>query len=465
MSDQDTIAAVATPPGVSAVAIIRISGMRSFDIARRCFAPVHRNNEPQTALLRRGWIVDPQNGEKIDDALAVHFRSPKSHTGEDLVEFQMHGGAGVVASCLALVLRLGARLAQPGEFTKRAFMNGRLDLTQAEAVADLINAESERASKAAAHRLAGGVGAQLRALRSDLLDRLVEIEAHLDYPDEVVEPSVTALSTTLAQHRARLDALLSGAGAARVLRDGIECVIAGPPNAGKSSLLNALLQAERAIVSDVPGTTRDIIEDRVAVDGVVLRLRDTAGLRHTTDAIEAEGVSRARRAIGDAQLVIAVIDASKAIGPDDRIALQQTAGTPRIVLANKLDCGSHGLDELQASTRQNRAGEQHGADLLITGSVLWPETILELRRAIAQLGWGGGLDGSHALVANARQIEALTRARESLAHAQATLDQHHPIDLLSADLRDALAAYGEVSGDTVTQQVLDGIFSRFCVGK
>ncbi|HEV2879200.1 MAG TPA: tRNA uridine-5-carboxymethylaminomethyl(34) synthesis GTPase MnmE [Candidatus Eremiobacteraceae bacterium] len=467
MSDMDTIAAVATPPGVSAVAIIRISGNRSVDIGRASFSPLHRAGQEawsdrvpvgrdRTARLHRGWITDPDSGEKIDDALAVRFHAPTSYTGEDLVELHVHGGAGVVATCLSLVVRLGARLAGPGEFTKRAFLNGRLDLAQAEAVADLIAAESERASKAAAHRLAGGVGAELRKLRSELLDRLVEIEAHLDYPDEVPEPDTAMLAASVRGQLQTVEQLLAGSGAARVLRDGIDCVIAGPPNAGKSSLLNALLQAERAIVSDIPGTTRDIVEDRVVVEGVVLRLRDTAGLRRTTDTIEAEGVTRAQRAISGAQLVIAVIDASKELGADDEAALELTAGTTRIVLGNKLDIGSRGLDALRM---------RDGKDVFVAGSVHWPDTIRELREAIARLGWGGALDGSRALVANARHIEALTRARESLSHAEKTLAQALPIDLVSTDLRGAVAAYGEVTGDTVTEEVLDGIFARFCVGK
>ena len=268
------------------------------------------------------------HGDRIDDALAAHFFAPRSFTGEDLVELHVHGGAGVISSCLTVVLRLGARLAAPGEFTKRAFLNGRIDLAQAEAVADLIAAESERAAKAAAHRLAGEVGASLRAVREQLLDRLVEIEAHVDYPDEVAQPDVVALGAALAMQHERVCALLSGSRGARILRDGIACVIAGPPNAGKSSLLNALLQAERAIVSEVPGTTRDVIEDRIVVDGVVLRLFDTAGLRTTSDRIEAEGVTRAGRAIDTAELVIAVIDGSQKLDANAETALEQTKDVP-----------------------------------------------------------------------------------------------------------------------------------------
>ncbi len=429
MNDPDTIAAIATPPGVGAVAIIRISGDRAFSIAQSCFVPLRPRDTAPAALLLRGWIVDPDSREKIDDALAVRFPGPHSYTGDDLVEFHVHGGAGVVASCLALVLRLGARLAQPGEFTKRAYLNGRIDLAQAEAVADLIAAESERASKAAALRLAGSLGSRLRALRGDLLDRLVEIEAHVDYPDEVPEPDAARLAACVHAQTEELALILAGAGAAQVLRDGIECVIAGPPNAGKSSLLNALVDAERAIVSGLPGTTRDIIEERVAVDGVVLRLRDTAGLRAAADAIEAEGVTRARAAIRDAQLVIAVIDASRELGPEDRLALEQTAAVPRIVLANKLDLGSLGLVELRSKLRLAPDGQATVPDIVVEGSVLWPATIAALRKAVARLGWGGSLDGSRALVANGRQIEALTRAREALAQAQATLAQARPLDL------------------------------------
>jgi tRNA modification GTPase len=461
MSVPDTIAAIATPPGVSAVAIVRISGPRAHDIANACFTRRAAALQPRQGQLVRGWLHDPHTNERLDDALAAFFVRPRSFTGEDLAELHLHGGAGIVAACLALVLRLGARLAGPGEFSQRAFVNGRMDLAQAEAVADLIAAESELAAKAAAHRLAGGVGGALQALRAELLDRLVEIEAHLDYPEEVDAPDATRLADCIRAQSATVCDMLAGSGQARVLRDGIACVIAGPPNAGKSSLLNALLQAERAIVSDTPGTTRDVIEDRVVIDGVVLRLFDTAGLRATADPIEAQGVLRAGRAIGDAELVITVIDGSRQLDRDGESAIAKTADRCRILFVNKLDLGTLGLQDVQAKFPS--VARNGGA--LVAGSVMWPQTIADAKQAIALLGWGGVMDGNRALVANARQIESLTRAQEALAHALATIENAHPIDLLSSDLRDAAAAYGEVTGDTVTQEVLNGIFSRFCVGK
>jgi len=455
MMSADTIAAVATPPGVSAIAIVRISGPGARAIAAKCFDPA-RGGALRAAHARRGWVRDPATSARTDDALALLFPAPNSYTGEDVVELHVHGGAGVVASALAHVVAAGARLAAPGEFTRRAFVNGKLDLAQAEAVADLIDAQSRQAAAAAAARLEGALGRALREMREALSARLVELEAHVDYPDEVREPDAAAFAAIVTAQAARVDALLAGSGAARALRDGLECVIAGPPNAGKSSLLNALLDAERAIVSDIPGTTRDIVEDRFAVDGVVLRLRDTAGLRVTADSIEAEGVARARRAIGTAELVIVVLDGSQPLGPDAREALASTAGRVRIVLRNKLDLGDAGADLSQERDR----------DLHIAGSVRWPQTIAQTRAAIARLGWGGDVIAANAaLVANARQIESLTRAREALTHAQATLDSRAPIDLLAGDLRAAIAAYGEVTGETVIEEVLDGIFSRFCVGK
>ena len=452
----ETVAAIATPPGVSAVAIVRISGARAREIACACFEPV-RGGELRNAHARRGWVRDPATGARTDDALALLFAAPHSYTGEDVVELHVHGGAGVVAAVLAHVLAAGARLAAPGEFTRRAFINGKLDLAQAEAVADLIDAQSRQAAAAAAARLEGSLGRALRELREQLSARLVEIEAHVDYPDEVPEPAAGAIAETVREQLARLEPLLAGAGAARALRDGIDCVIAGPPNAGKSSLLNALVEAERAIVSHLPGTTRDIVEDRVAVDGVVLRLRDTAGLRSTQDAIEAEGVARARRAIGAAELIIVVLDASQALSADARETLRASAGRPRIVLLNKCDLGDAGARDFKRSEQANNA---------IEGSVRRAETIAAVRSEIARLGWGGGaIAANTALVANARQLEALTRAREALEHARATLDDRAPFDLVAIDLRAAMAAYGEVTGQTVTEEVLDGIFSRFCVGK
>lgn len=412
--------------------------------------------------MRRGWVRDPRSGSRIDDALAVAFPAPNSYTGEDVVELHVHGGAGVVGSVLLALYTSGARAAEAGEFTRRAFVNGRLDLAQAEAVADLIGAESRLAAKAAAMRLEGAVGRRLRELRDRLLAVLVEIEAHVDYPDEVEAPDAARIDSTLRAQRALVGELLAGAGAAQALRDGLDCVIAGPPNAGKSSLLNALLEAERAIVSDIPGTTRDVIEDRVAVDGVVLRLRDTAGLRATMDVIEGLGVERARAAIARAELVLLVIDGSRPLGQDERAALEATSAPPRIVLANKADLGDAGAREL----RTLLASSQDADDDLIAGSVRDAACVARVRAAIARVGWGGGvIDGNAALVASLRQAEALARASASLGHALETIDGGYPVDLLAADLRAAVGAYGEVTGETVTADVLDGIFSRFCVGK
>ncbi len=442
--------------------MLRISGPGARAIGAACFRPL-RPDPLEPRSLRRGVVHDPITAERLDDALAAVFVAPHSYTGEDVVELYVHGGSGVVAACLTAVLKSGARLAAPGEFTRRAFVNGRIDLAQAEAVADVINAQTRLAAKAAAGRLEGSLGRALRDLRAELTARLVEIEAHVDYPDEVPPPELRALCGCLRAQKDRVAAYLAGAGAAQALRDGIDCVIAGPPNAGKSSLLNGLLDAERAIVSEVPGTTRDIVEDRLAVDGVILRLKDTAGLRATADRIEAEGVARAQRAIADAALVIVVIDISKPLEDDERTAISQTLGLSRIVLGNKQDLGDAGLQQLHAAVGQERASEPA---VLIAGSVWRRETIDEVRSAVAYLGWGGAtLDASTALIANGRQIEALARAGEALDAALETIEAHLPIDLLSGDLRAAVAAYGELTGQAVSEEIIDGIFSRFCVGK
>jgi tRNA modification GTPase len=459
----DTIAAVATPPGTAAVAIVRISGPAAFAVAESCFTP-SKPGAWRAGLMRRGWVRDPISGDALDDALAVAFFAGRSYTGEDSVELHVHGGPGVVSACLSIVLTSGARLASPGEFTRRAFENGRIDLAQAEAVADLIGAESRLAAKAAAARLEGAAGRSLREMRAELFARLVEIEAHVDYPDEVPAPDTAVIAESISAQRAKIAALLAGSGAARALRDGIDCVIAGPPNAGKSSLLNALVDADRAIVSDVPGTTRDIVEDRVAIDGVILRLRDTAGLRATTDVIESEGVARARAAIDGAEVVILVVDGSRPMESDERVAIDLTAGRPRIALCNKADLGDAGASALAAAILSSGALEDRSP--FIHGSVHHPATIQAVRDAVARLGWGGSaIDANAALVANGRQIEALARAAEALDHAAATAAEGRPIDLLSGDLAAAVSALGEVTGESVTAQVLDGIFARFCVGK
>lgn len=414
--------------------------------------------------MRRGSVFDPRTGDRLDDALAVAFWGPRSYTGEDIVELHVHGGAGVAAACLQAVLENGARLAAPGEFTRRAFSNRRMDLAQAEAVADLINAESRLAARAAAVRLEGALGRRLRLLRTELLDRLVEIEAHIDYPDEVEPPDTRAVGACVDSQFDAVTALLTDAGSGRTLREGVTCVIAGPPNAGKSSLLNALAQSERAIVAPTPGTTRDIIEERIAIDGVIVHLRDTAGLRAARDPVEIEGVLRARAAIDTAALAICVLDGSQRFGEDERIAIEATAVSPRIILCNKADLGCDGADAFELDHPSlARDGESHS---FVRGSVLDAATIEAVRRAIARISWGGGIiDAGKALVANARQIDALARAAEALAHARSTIAEQQPIDLLSGDLSAAVAAYGEVTGETVTEEVLDGIFARFCVGK
>ncbi|MBC5826337.1 MAG: tRNA uridine-5-carboxymethylaminomethyl(34) synthesis GTPase MnmE, partial [Candidatus Eremiobacteraeota bacterium] len=458
----DTIVAVATPPGVGAVAMLRISGHGAQAAMSACFCP-YRSGRFTAATLRRGELLHPQTGERLDDAMAVLFFAPRSYTGEDVAELHVHGGAGVVASCLAAVLTTGARLAEPGEFTRRAFQNGRMDLAQAEAVADLINAESRLAAKAAAARLEGSLGRALRALRDELTAWLVEIEAHVDFPDEVPSPPSAALGDCIAAQRGRIAALLAESGPAKALRDGISCVIAGPPNAGKSSLMNALLDAERAIVSHIPGTTRDIVEDRVAVDGVVLQLRDTAGLRIAADEIEAEGIHRARKAIAQATLVLLVIDGSQQLNRDGLAALAATSGMTRIVLCNKSDLGTSGLESVREAAIHGCAANR---TKVMSGSVRDRRTIDAVRSDIAALGWGGGIvDPQATLVANSRQVEALTRAQEALTSAAATVAADLPIDLVSLDLRVALAACAQLTGEAVDEAVLDGIFARFCVGK
>ena len=416
------------------------------------------------ARMRRGALVDPVSGARLDDALAVGFWAPYSYTGEDVVELHVHGGAGVAQSCLQAVLAAGARLAQAGEFTRRAFCNGRMDLAQAEAVADLISAETRLAARAASARASGELGKRLASFRADVLARLVEIEAAVDYPDEVAAPDVRAIARSIDDQRSAIRGLLAGSHFGRVLREGVVCTIAGPPNAGKSSLLNALVRSDRAIVSTQPGTTRDVVEERFVIEGVVVHARDTAGLRATADPIEAEGVIRARAAIAESALCVCVVDGAADIGADAVAALDATASVPRIVFVNKADLGRAGADALVRERPEIAAATPVSA--FVHGSARDAATIDAIRAAIATLSWGGGLiDAGRALVVNARQIDALTRAGEALAHARATIDAGLPFDLLSGDLRAAAAAYGEVTGETVTEEVLDGIFARFCVGK
>lgn len=401
-----------------------------------------------------GEVLDA-GGAVIDRGLALAMDGPRSATGEDVVELHVHGSPVVVRETLRALLHAGAHAAGPGEFTRRAFLNGKLDLSAAEAVADVIEAESRAGVRAAQANLAGALRAEVQAASRGLAEVLEELAGAVDYPDEVPEPPAERVRATVDAVDAALEGLAGDWERGRVVREGLALAIVGPPNAGKSSLLNALLGEDRAIVSEIPGTTRDAIEERFAVDGVLVRVIDTAGLRHSDDPIERIGIERTRRALAAATVALVVVDGSRPLGADARAVLAETRSRPRVVFFNKSDLGTAGYE----------ARETAEADAL-SGSVYREETLRALRAAIARAGWGGEtLDLARPHLASARQAGAVARAREALAEARSTLNAGAPLDLVAPDLLAAIAALDEITGAAATEAVLDGVFARFCIGK
>jgi tRNA modification GTPase len=430
---------------------VRCSGPDARAVAARVF----RAREPlRDRVATYGEIVDALGGV-IDRGLALAMDAPRTVTGEDVVELHVHGSPVVARETLRALLHAGARAAGPGEFTRRAFVNGKLDLSAAEAVADVIEAESRAAARAAQANLAGGLRAAVESARAELSAVLEELAGAIDYPDEVPEPPRERVRAVADRVDARLGALVHDCERWRLVREGLSLAIVGPPNAGKSSLLNALLGEERAIVSEIPGTTRDVIEEAFAIGGVPVRVLDTAGLRASDDTVERIGIDRARRALGAVAVALVVVDGSRPLDADARAVLAQTRGRDRVVLFNKRDLGAAAYDA--------RDPEERDA---LCGSVFAAETLDEVRTAIARAGWHGervDLDRPH--LSSARQADAVARGREALLQARETLDAGEPVDLVAPALLAASAALAEITGAAATEAVLDGVFARFCIGK
>ena len=436
---QDTIAAVSTPPGEGAVALIRISGPDAAAILGRIF-------HPKIPLPRRaihGQIVE--DGAVVDQVLVTLFQNPASYTGEDMVEIGCHGGIMLAAHILEIVLRNGARAAEPGEFTQRAFLNGKLDLTQAEAVMDLISAKTPLAMRAAAEQLQGRLGDEISGIRADILETVAHLEAWIDFPEEGIDPATgTLLLENISSCISRIERLLSTAESGRVLREGVRVAIVGRPNVGKSSLLNRLLGMERAIVSPVPGTTRDTIEESACLRGILFRLTDTAGLRETGDPVEREGVDRALRIIEQADLVLHILDASAEFNEPE---LRER----EILVANKCDLLPPGA---QLPDNIVRVSAKSGDGL--------PELVATMIRETC----GRHLTSGQSLAAvNARHKTLLESAAGSLRIAAALVRAAEPPELPAIELRAALESVGQIIGTADTEEILGEIFGRFCIGK
>ncbi|MBI3089607.1 MAG: tRNA uridine-5-carboxymethylaminomethyl(34) synthesis GTPase MnmE [Candidatus Tectomicrobia bacterium] len=458
---EGTIAAIATPRGEGGIGIVRLSGPAAAAIARRLFRAA--GNAQLASLpshhLRHGYIVDPDTQERIDEVMLAPMLAPRSYTREDVVEIHCHGGTLVQQRILRLLLASGARPARPGEFTQRAFLNGRLDLAQAEAVAEIIAARSEAALRSALSVLDGELSRAVAASREDVLGILVILEASVDFPDEELEileqEELVARADAAAQ---RLRALLAQVERGRLLRDGVRTAIVGRPNVGKSSLLNALLLRDRAIVHETPGTTRDVIEDWLTVRGVALRLLDTAGMRSSADAVEQLGVERSRAALESAELVLLVLDGAAPLLDADRDLAGRLAGRRAILVLNKCDLPRQASD---AEAQALLAGAPLARVSALRRSGL--EELCDLIAAQAADGGGGEAEG--ALVTRERQRAALAAAAEALAQGRASLAAGLSGEFAAADLQACLGFLGEITGETCRADVLDKIFAEFCIGK
>ena len=455
----DTIAAISTPPGPGAIGILRLSGRSAVRIAEQCFKPLGPKSLPEhpPRSLVYGSLLD-SGGQPIDRVLCTYSLSPSSYTGEDTAEFHCHGSPMVLSLGLEALFAAGARQAGPGEFTRRAFLNGRLDLAQAEAVGDLLEARSREGARHAAGQLAGALSRRIGVIYSTLVDVMAHFHAVLDYPDEDIDPfRLEELDHALRVQAEELSALLSTCGRGKLLRNGVPCAIVGRPNAGKSSLLNAMLGWERAIVTDVPGTTRDTVEERCELGGVPLRLIDTAGLRDTDDPVEKLGVERSRKAMEEAGLIFAVVDMSADLTAEDREMLQavEETGKPWIFVASKKDL-----------VKNSRSIGLVGGDTpSVEVSALTGEGLDELGKLVADLFPREETVPYGQLLTNTRQEEAAGRALGAVRRAREALEAGFTPDALLTDVEEALSALGELTGQSVREDVTSRIFSKFCVGK
>ena len=451
----DTIAAISTPLGEGAIGIVRLSGTDSFKIAQKIFKG-RDLTKVASHTLNYGHIVDPDKDEILDEVMVGAMRSPKTFTREDIIEINTHGGIAVTNEILQLVIREGARLAEPGEFSKRAFLNGRVDLTQAEAVMDIIRAKTDKAMNNAVKQLDGNLSDLINNTRQEILNTLAQVEVNIDYPeyDDVEEATTEIIREKTTEFEALLTNLLKTARRGKILREGISTAIIGRPNVGKSSLLNNLLREEKAIVTDIEGTTRDVIEEYVNINGVPLKLVDTAGIRETEDIVERIGVERSRKALKEADLVLLVLNASEPLTDQDRQLLEISQDSNRIILLNKVDLPQQiELDEIPADH--------------IKISVLKNQNINHIEDRINALFFenAGLVEQDATYLSNARHISLIEKAVESLQAVNEGLAMGMPVDLLQVDLTRTWEILGEITGDAAPDELITQLFRQFCLGK
>lgn len=455
----DTITAISTPLGEGAIAIVRLSGKDSVSIANKMFSGPDLS-KVDSHTIHYGKIIEPGTDKMIEEVMVSVMRAPKTFTREDIVEINCHGGLASVNRLLELALQLGARLAEPGEFTKRAFLNGRIDLSQAEAVMDLIRAKTDKAMDVAINQLDGKLSKLIQQLRQDLLETVAHVEVNIDYPeyDDVEEMTHNIMAEKVKFVYEEIEKLLLMARQGKILREGISTAIIGRPNVGKSSLLNTLVQENKAIVTDIPGTTRDLIEEYVNIGGVPLRLVDTAGIRETEDIVEKLGVDRSRRVLNESDLILLVLNGNEPLSVEDYQLLELTSDMKRIIIINKTD--------LEPVLDQTKIRKLVKDDPVISTSLVKEEGIDQLEAKIAEIFFAGEIEADDlSYVSNVRHIDLLKQALNTLEEAQMGIDLDMPMDLIQIDVRRTWEILGEIIGDTAQDSLIDQLFSQFCLGK
>lgn len=460
MMDLDTITSISTPMGEGAIGIVRLSGVDAVDIADKLYKGKERLEDVTSHTINYGHIIDPESNEVVEEVMVSVLRAPKTFTREDIVEINCHGGILTINIILELTMTYGARMADPGEYTKRAFLNGRIDLSQAEAVMDFIRSKTDRASKVAMNQIEGRLSDMIKRQRQSILEILAQVEVNIDYPeyDDVEDATTEVLLGKSNEIKTEINKLLDTGTQGKIMREGLSTVIVGKPNVGKSSMLNNLIQDNKAIVTEVPGTTRDTLEEYVNVRGVPLRLVDTAGIRDTEDIVERIGVERSRKALGEADLILFVLNYNERLTDEDRKLYEVIKNEDAIVIVNKMDLDKHlDLDEVK---------DMIGDMPLIQTSMLKQEGIDQLEIQIRDLFFGGDVQNQDmTYVSNSRHISLLKQARNTIQDAIDAAESGVPMDMVQIDLTRTWEILGEIIGESASDELIDQLFSQFCLGK
>ncbi|HDG4273526.1 TPA: tRNA uridine-5-carboxymethylaminomethyl(34) synthesis GTPase MnmE [Staphylococcus aureus] len=458
--DLDTITSISTPMGEGAIGIVRLSGPQAIEIADKLYKGKHLLNDVPSHTINYGHIIDPESKEVIEEVMVSVLRAPKTFTREDIIEINCHGGILTINRVLELTMTYGARMAEPGEFTKRAFLNGRIDLSQAEAVMDFIRSKTDRASKVAMNQIEGRLSDLIKKQRQSILEILAQVEVNIDYPeyDDVEDATTEFLLEQSKEIKQEINRLLDTGAQGKIMREGLSTVIVGKPNVGKSSMLNNLIQDNKAIVTEVAGTTRDVLEEYVNVRGVPLRLVDTAGIRETEDIVEKIGVERSRKALSQADLILFVLNNNEALTQEDYTLYEVVKNEDVIVIVNKMD--------LEQNIDINEVKDMIGDTLLIQTSMLKQEGIDELEIQIRDLFFGGEVQNQDmTYVSNSRHISLLKQARQTIQDAIDAAESGVPMDMVQIDLTRTWEILGEIIGETASDELIDQLFSQFCLGK